>query len=144
MTTEEWKSVEQALGNEIMDILEKNDIGLCGIGKYSDNEPCVELEWYSPEGEDFIITVPIKDKESFVSVFSEQADDFDAEDHAAEWYNHRNDVSGVPQSLKALLRDAEAIKEFLENVSQQLSEVDLGKTDKQAQTKHNKANIERD
>lgn len=144
MTLEEIEEIEQLLGKEIMDILEKNEIDLCSIGSYGNGEPCVELEWYSPEGEDFIINVSIKDKESFVSEFSEQAENFDTEDHAAEWYDCRHNVSGVPQSLKALLRDAEAIKEFLENVSKQLSEVDLEKSDKQAKTNRKSATMERD
>lgn len=144
MTIEELEKVEQVLGKGIMDILENNDIAVCSIGKYSNNEPCVELEWYSPEGEDFIITLTMKDKESFVSEFAEQAEDFDAEDHAAEWYDIRHKVSGVPQSLKALLRDAEAIKEFLENVSKQLSEVDLEKPNKQAKANRKNDSVERE
>lgn len=144
MTLEELEKVEQLLGNKIMDILGKYDTSFCGIGKYFDNEPCVQLEWYSPEGEDFIITVSIKDKESFISGFAEQAQDFDAEAHAAEWYENRNNVSGVPQSLKTLLKDAEAIKEFLENISKELSEVDLEKSDKQAKARNKSTSIERE
>lgn len=70
----------------------------------------VELEKYSPAGEDFFFCV---DKNDFVNNVIEYAEDFDADEHAEMWVENRHSVRGVPQSIRTLIDDADAIKEML-------------------------------
>lgn len=70
----------------------------------------VELEKYSPAGEDFFFCV---EKNDFVNNVCQYAEDFDADEHAEMWVNNRHSVNGVPQSVRTLIDDADAIKEML-------------------------------
>lgn len=70
----------------------------------------VELEKYSPAGEDFFFCV---EKNDFVNNVCQYAEDFDADEHAEMWVNNRHSVNGVPQSIRTLIDDADAIKEML-------------------------------
>lgn len=70
----------------------------------------VELEKYSPAGEDFLFYV---DKKNIIKNITEYADDFDADEHAEMWVENMHTVRGVPQSIRALINDADAIKEML-------------------------------
>lgn len=107
------------LSEKIINILEANDI------KISDREGRQgeyyrEIEFYSPEGEDVIETIYYDGtEEDFVNGFKEIADNFDADDHAEMWINNRN-VPGTPQSVRALIDDAEEIKNTLVSVANQL------------------------
>ena len=74
-----------------------------------DDEDCVELEKYLPEGEDFIATV---EKNNFVKEVEEYADNFDPDEHAEMWVESRG-TRGVPLSIRALIDDADAIKAML-------------------------------
>lgn len=143
MNSKDEKITEQTLGSSIIDVLDNNDIIISCIGEYTSNEPYIEMEWYSPEGEDFNFIVSMKSPEDFVSSFREYASDFDAEEHAAEWYENRN-TNGVPQSLTTLLEDANAIKEFLESVSKELSQLDLEQEQSETKKPSKKHSIERD
>ena len=96
------------LSKRIEEVLEKFDFSLCGEiseryneeGKYD-----IELETYSPEGEDIIVSL-IYDgtEEGFIAAFVEYANDFDAEEHAEMWIESRG-KNGVPKSIKDLLED---------------------------------------
>lgn len=55
MNAKDEKITEQTLGSSIIDILDNNDIIISCIGEYTSNEPYIEMEWYSPEGEDLIL-----------------------------------------------------------------------------------------
>lgn len=79
----------------------------------------VGLEFYSDLGEDVIIDIDCKDKEDFIKQFNDYAQNFDAEEHAEMWAESKG-KNGVPDSLYELLDDATSIKEFLEQVSQEL------------------------
>lgn len=73
-----------------------------------------EFGYNSPCGEDFLIPLHHEDNaESLSNAFTMFANAFDPEDHAANWYNAQNDTTGVPESLKDLLEDAEHIKKVL-------------------------------
>lgn len=58
----------------------------------------LELEKYSPAGEDFIFEVKGEDVASEVR---EYADDFDTDDHVEMWVMARHNVSGVPNIEQA-------------------------------------------
>lgn len=71
----------------------------------------VELEWYSPAGEDFLICVKV---ENFPRAIFEEYENFDIDDHIEMWVEaKRNGTGGIP-SVRRLVIDAEAICEELE------------------------------
>lgn len=112
------------LSERIMNVLESHDISLCGeISErtYDNDGYDVELETYSPEGEDVIISL-IYDgtEEDFICQFRSYAENFDAEEHAEMWIECRGE-NGAPNSIKDLLEDAEWQKEMLLKVARELS-----------------------
>ena len=81
-------------------------------------EKDVELEKFSPAGEDFFFCV---DKKNFINNVIEYAEDFDADDHAEMWVENRHTVNGVPQSIRTLIDDADAIKKMLLELAENLN-----------------------
>lgn len=77
----------------------------------------VELAQSSPAGEDFYFTV---DKKNFARSVQEYAEEFDADEHAAMWVENMHTVKGVPQSIRTLIDDADAIQEMLTELSEQI------------------------
>ena len=115
------------LSKRIVEVLETHDISLCGeISErtYNNDGYDVELETYSPEGEDVIISL-IYDgtEEDFIRQFERYAEDFDADEHAETYINMRGQ-NGVPESIKDLLEDAEWQKEMLLEVAKDLNSLD--------------------
>lgn len=96
-------------------ILEEND---WSVSSYT-NDGRVELEKYSPAGEDFLMCVEI---ENFPKPVREYANDFDPDEHAEMWINARGRVRGVPNSIRELIDDAEAIQEMLNELADVLEE----------------------
>ena len=120
------------LSKKIIEVLEAHDISLCGeISErtYNNDGYDVELETYSPEGEDVIISL-IYDgtEEDFIKQFESYAEDFDAEEHAETYINMRG-KNGVPESIKNLLEDAEWQKEMLLEVAKDLNGLDDEETE---------------
>lgn len=58
--------------------------------------------------------------ENFPESVREYANDFDADEHAAMWIEARGKVNGVPDSIRELIKDAEAIKEMLNELADAL------------------------
>lgn len=83
-----------------------------------ETEDDIELRKCSSLGEDFGFSVKA---DKFLEDLRDYYEDFDPEEHAAMWYNARNNVGGVPQSLRALLDDAIEIDGMLENLCIELS-----------------------
>lgn len=115
------------LSKRIEELLEKHDFNICGeiTEKYSEKGKYdIELETYSPAGEDVIVSL-IYDgtDEGFVAAFVEYANWFDAEEHAEMWIESRG-KNGVPESIKTLLEDAEWIKNMLLEVAEELNSLD--------------------
>lgn len=80
----------------------------------------VELQKYSPAGEDFNICVNV---ENFPEAVAEYAADFDPDEHIEMWIEARNNgVSGVP-STRELVQDAEDIDKMLQELASALAEV---------------------
>ena len=107
------------LNEKTIAILEENDITVSE--RYEqDGEYYREIEFYSPEGEDVCETVWYDGTDDgFIEAFRQLADNFDADEHAEMWINNRN-VKGVPDSVRALIDDAENIKDTLLEVAEKL------------------------
>lgn len=104
------------LEQKYLDVLEKHD---WAVSSYTDDGR-VEIEKYSPAGEDFSICVEVK---NFLDAVMEYYEDFDVDDHIDMWVEaRRNGVSGVP-STRRLAIDAEAIDEMLKELAYALAEV---------------------
>lgn len=101
------------LEQKYINILEEND---WSVSSYTDDGR-VELQKYSPAGEDFSIIVEMED---FPDAVREYAIDFNANEHAAMWIEARDKVSGVPDSIRELIEDAEAIQEMLDSLADAL------------------------
>lgn len=105
------------LKEKYLEVLEKHDWAVSG---YTDDGR-VELEKYSPAGEDFSICVEV---ESLPEAVAEYAASFDPDEHIEMWIGaRRGGTSGVP-STRELVKDAEDIDEMLQELSAALSAVD--------------------
>lgn len=95
------------LRQEYLDILEKREWSVSG---YTDDGR-VELEWWSPAGEDFLVCVNV---ENFPDEILDYSDDFDPDEHIEMWVearaNGRQDVPGA----RRLAKDAEDIAKELD------------------------------
>ena len=112
------------LHDSILDVLEENDFSVCSIDEQS-GEWVAELEWYSPAGEDVIATIWFDGSDAdFIRSFRDYAEDFDAEEHAAMWINSRGE-NGVPDSIRDLLDDADAIDAKLCEVARYLESAEV-------------------
>lgn len=75
----------------------------------------VELEKYSPAGEDFGMIIdfdmdnPI---DSFLDNLKEYSEDFDIDEHVEMWLPSRG-KGGCPGSISELVQDAEAIRDMI-------------------------------
>ena len=80
----------------------------------------IELEWYSPAGEDFLLSFAfdVKDDDDFLSQLYDAYINFDTEQHAVENYG----TPGAP-GLRVLLDDADAIEDELKRLWCALSKV---------------------
>lgn len=110
------------LSKRIEEILEKHDFSVCGgiFERHSNDGYDVDLETYSPEGEDVIVSLVYDGtEEDFIRQFRSYAEGFDAEEHAEMWIESSG-KRGVPDSIKDLLEDAEWIKRELEEVADDL------------------------
>lgn len=103
------------LEQKYIDILEEND---WNVSSYTDDGR-VELEKYSPAGEDFLMCVEV---ENFPESVREYANDFDVDEHAEMWIETRRSVSGVPNSIRELIEDAEEIQKMLNELADALEE----------------------
>lgn len=82
------------------------------------DDSSIELEWYSPAGEDFMLSFNVKNNDDFLSQLFDAYMNFDTEQHAIENYG----MSGAP-GLRVLLDDADAIEGELQRLWGELSKV---------------------
>lgn len=105
------------LDQKYLDVLEVHD---WSVSSYTEDGR-VELQKYSPAGEDFSICV---DVENFPDAVVECAADFDIDEHIEMWIEaKKNGVGGVP-SARVLVHDAEEIDKMLEEIALALKEVE--------------------
>ena len=111
------------LNEKIIDALEAHNFGVCSndaqAGAY-----VAELETSSPkEFEDVTITIWHDGTiPGFVMAFREYANDFNADEYAAECISNRR-KNGWPYSVRAEIDDAEAIKKMLDDVADALEKI---------------------
>lgn len=103
------------LEQKYIDILKEND---WSISSYTDDGK-VEVQKYSPAGEDFLMCVEVENFPESVRVC---ANNFDADEHATMRIETRGRVGGVPNSIRELIDDAEAIQEMLNELADALEE----------------------
>lgn len=74
----------------------------------------VELEKYSPAGEDFSMIIDFDDNpiDSFMKNLKEYVNDFDIDEHVEMWIPERG-KGGCPRSISELLEDAKAIIDMI-------------------------------
>lgn len=115
------KAIE--LDARIVKILNEKDFSVIGeITDEGNRGYSVELETYSPEGEDVIVDIFYDGSaDDFVRQFREYAADFDPDDHVELWIDCRGE-RGVPESIRALMDDAEEIKRILVDTALALGE----------------------
>ncbi len=80
---------------------------------------CIEFEKYSPAGEDFLFTITGNEEDEVVEKVREYAYDYDPDEHAEMWVESRG-KRGVPDSIRTLIDDADAIKEMLFELVEEL------------------------
>ena len=101
------------LRQEYLDILEKRE---WSVSSYTDDGR-VEIEWYSPAGEDFIICVGV---EKFPDEVLDYSDSFDVDEHIAMWIEAKqNGTQGVP-GARQIVHDAEEIEKELDELAFEL------------------------
>ncbi len=89
------------------------------VSSYTDDGR-VEINRYSPAGEDFSICVAVND---FPQAVAKCAEDFDVDEHVEMWIEGRKSgVSGIPSSIRELLEDAEAIERMIQELADALRE----------------------
>lgn len=115
------------LSKRIEEVLENFDFSLCGeiLERYNEKGKYdIEIETYSPEGEEVIISL-IYDgtEEGFIAAFVNYANWFDAEEHAEMWIEGRG-KNGVPENIRDLLEDAEWQKNMFLVVAKALNNLD--------------------
>jgi len=93
---------------------------------YSEHdEKFVELEKYSPAGEDFIITVS---RDKFVENLKKEAENFDADEYVEELIRYKIEntdegLAGIP-SLRVLIQDADDIQDMLHELAEELAKAE--------------------
>ncbi|MEZ3438639.1 MAG: hypothetical protein K1W18_07145 [Oscillospiraceae bacterium] len=87
----------------------------------SSGEARVELENWSPLGENLVLDFSA---DNLVDEVKEYAAYFAPEEHAEMWINNRGQ-NGTPDSIRALLNDADEIDEMLRKLASKLFEVKL-------------------
>jgi len=114
--------MRKELAKKIIEVLENADFRVCS-NEEQNGEMVAELEWFSDAGEDVIVTIWNKGtKQSFIDAFIEYTNDFDPDEHAEMWVNHRGE-GGCPSSIRALIDDADGIKKHLEETADALRKV---------------------
>ena len=112
------------LNKKIIEVLENNDIKVYDVCE-QDGEFYVELEHYTPAGEDFVFLIWFDGtNEGFIDKFYEYYQCFDVDEEASIYIENRGN-NGIPSSVRTILEDQEYKEEFLHNVGKELNNLDL-------------------
>lgn len=114
------------LSKRIEEILEKHDFIYNEISeRYREKgQYDIDLETYSPEGEDVIVSLTYDGtEEDFIREFTNYANGFDVCEHVEMWVDSRGE-NGVPDNIRDLLEDAEWIKKIFMEIAKELNNLD--------------------
>ena len=109
-------STTKELDQRYIDVLERLEWRI--VGYYDDT---VEIENFSPAGEDLIIRFEV---ENFPDAVAQYAADFDPDEHIEMWIKARHAGWGGIPSARELARDADKIDKMLEELANALAEVE--------------------
>jgi len=103
-------------GNKLFNKIEAQDWNI------EDEGDSYRISKYSDEGEDFSFSIEKSSTENMKKEIIDYAEDFDPEEHAEMWIEIRG-TRGVPNSIRALIKDAESIKDGLLNLAEDIGDV---------------------
>lgn len=113
------------LSNDIIEVLENNDWRLCGEVNKQGKEFYAEIKNFSPCGEDIIEIVWFDGTDvGFIDGVKKCALNFDADEHAEFWVDYRGE-NGVPNSIRQLINDADAIYEMFDDLAGELEKLHI-------------------
>lgn len=110
------------LSEKVTDVIENNGWRLCSVERQG-WEYYADMEKYSPAGEDYVFTAWFNGFDAdFIEKVCEYAEEYDADDHAADLVQYRGQ-RGIPNSIREIIDDAEAIGTMLEDLSVELAKI---------------------
>ena len=113
------KNIKNVFNPKVRSFMETNDFSLLSV-ELQDGEYIAELETSSPAGEDLIIDIWYDGSTyDFVASFRRYATDFDPDEHAEGWIEFRGS-NGVPNRIRELIDDADAIDAMLNRFADEL------------------------
>lgn len=109
---------------KIVDLLKEHDVRVNSTQEQN-GEYVTECEFWSDAGEDMIVNIwHGESAKSFVDGWKNYSYDFDPDEHAEGWVSQRG-KNGVPNSIRELLDDADAIAKKLEDTADALAKLSL-------------------
>ena len=111
------------LDDKVIEIVENNGFIIREVEKQG-NDFYVEINQGTPCGEDWWETIWFNGtNEGFIKAVRERYNIFDVDEEAEIWIENRG-KNGVPNSIRALLRDAEWKEAALDKLADELEELD--------------------
>lgn len=96
---------------KLISIAEEND---WDVRKYSDE---IEIQKYSPEGQDFFVTLPKTNKpQELISALEDYIDGYDPWDEAQLWIRDGKGQNGAPEDPEDVLADMKACKSMMKEL----------------------------
>lgn len=122
---EEYKNINKEL-QRMLDRAEELDWSYTVYEEQGQNNRLyIELEKYSPAGEDFLMDIDFKAEnqaETFLKDLWDYADNFDVDEHVEMWLPSRG-KGGCPSTARELVEDAEAIVEMIKELHEELDSI---------------------
>ena len=112
---------------DLKELLEKTEQLDWSFKIYNETNPTrnyVDMQKYSPAGEDFGFVVDFNEEnsiESFIEDLEAYYENFDPDEHVEMWVDSRG-KNGVPGSIRELIDDADEIKDMIEELLNFLKE----------------------
>jgi hypothetical protein len=111
------------LNDKVIEVVEKNNFYINEVEKQGDYF-YVEINQSTPLGEDWWETIWFDGTdEGFIKAVRKRYEDFDVDEEAEVWIESRG-KNGVPNSIKALIEDAEWKASALGELADELGEVE--------------------
>lgn len=118
------------ISNYVIDAFEEQGWRVVSTGGH-DEESYIEIENWSPLGEDLCETIWLYKNESLATAIRRYADDFDPEDHAALLIQSRG-KHGIPRGIQAILDDANCIQKMLDDLAEAIEKLESNKLCKES------------